>query len=294
VRPPLGIAGMAALIILALGHNLFSGVVNALWLAVPGLDKVLHIAGYAVLYVSLHALAGRSGIPRPHGLALATCIALSLADELLQSFIPSRGADVRDLAANAAGISIGWTIRRGLRDTAAIVTAALAVTAGAYLTLHTRATLGDYLTGLRYSQQHDFVKAREHYLRAYDAGHRFPGLLNELGWVEIESGVGDPQRAVAYAAQALALQPDNPDILDTYGWALHHAKRSREALAFLERAQAMKPNMYCIDYHLGEAYLAVDDRPRAEAHFRRQLLKTDAREAAFARLALQRMGVSPE
>lgn len=289
---PIRVAAAAvAILVVALGHNLFGGVLNPLFLAVPGIDKVLHVAGYCALFAGIHVAATRVGVGAPTPFATVVCVVLSLADEFVQSFSALRTVDAHDVAANMAGVALGWVLRRGRADMRATAAATIALALGTFLTVDTRTKVSDYTVGLRYSQQHDFVRAREHYQRAYDAGLRNAGLLNEMAWVEIESGIGNPARAVDYAAAALALQSDNPDILDTYGWALHHAGRSEEALGALRRAYEAQPEMYCIDYHLGAAYLAANDRVRAEAHFRRQWQRKNTREALFAGEALKGMGI---
>ena len=108
----------------------------------------------------------------------------------------------------------------------------------------------------------------------------------------MESGTGDVRAAVDYAARALAATPRDPDVLDTYGWALHHAGRSREALPLLERAFAGKPRMFCIHYHLGEVYTALGDGTRAEWHFREQIrLFPGGSEARRAEQSLRRRGL---
>jgi Tfp pilus assembly protein PilF len=86
------------------------------------------------------------------------------------------------------------------------------------------------------------------------------------------------------------MQPDNADVLDTYGWALHHTGRTTDARNVLERAYAAKPDMFCIHYHLGAVYLAMGDREKAAVHFRRQVERRSTREAARAQEALVRMG----
>ena len=111
---------------------------------------------------------------------------------------------------------------------------------------------------------------------------------------KVESGTGDAGAAVDYAARALAAKPRNPDVLDTYGWALHHAGRSREALPLLERAFADKPGMFCIHYHLGEVYAALGDGVRAEWHLREQMrLFPRGSEARRAEQSLRRRGRRP-
>ena len=116
------------------------------------------------------------------------------------------------------------------------------------------------------------------YRLALHDGLDSPSFYNELAWIEVESGTGDVRAAVDYAARALAATPRDPDVLDTYGWALHHAGRSREALPLLERAFAGKPRMFCIHYHLGEVYAALGDR-----HARRVALsRTDSTSSPAA------------
>ena len=88
----------------------------------------------------------------------------------------------------------------------------------------------------------------------------------------------------------MILAPDDPDIHDTYGWALHHAGRSADALPFLERAFRAKPEMFCIHYHLGVVHLALGQTEQAVANLRRQMDRPATREAAKAKLALARLG----
>jgi Tfp pilus assembly protein PilF len=211
---------------------------------------------------------------------------LAATDETVQAFAPGRSVESFDMVANLAGLTLGWAAVQPCRTRLTWAVAALALCAGAYVTWHTHILLIDYSRGLRYSQQQDFVRAREHFRLALEAGLRTPGLFNELGWVEIESGVGDPVKAVEYARAALDKQPENPDVLDTYGWALHHAGRNGEAIAALRRAYELDPDIFCVHYHLGAAYLAAGRRDEAEHHFRRQVERRDTREAALALQAL--------
>jgi tetratricopeptide (TPR) repeat protein len=71
-------------------------------------------------------------------------------------------------------------------------------------------------------------------------------------------------------------------MLDTYGWALHHAGRNEEALQYLLNAYERHPTMYCIHYHLGVVYLALSRPEKAREHLERQVRMTGTREAAMA------------
>ena len=86
--------------------------------------------------------------------------------------------------------------------------------------------------------------------------------------------------------------PDNPDVIDTYGWALHHAGRHEEALLRLQEAFRLRPDMYCIHYHLGAVYLSLAQPQLAQAHFCRQISFIGTREAGMASAALSNMGPS--
>ncbi len=84
-----------------------AGPVTAELPSIPGMDKVLHFSGYALLGF-LFSRAFRAQIP--YGAPLLTMtlsvIATTLygaSDEFHQSFVPMRMADSMDLVADAAG-----------------------------------------------------------------------------------------------------------------------------------------------------------------------------------------------
>jgi tetratricopeptide (TPR) repeat protein len=289
VRPALG------LLILAIGVaslNVFGNELNTLFVRYPGIDKVLHTVGYVGLFLVVFWLTGSLASDRGTRAtwAAALTLLLSLGDEALQALSPARSLEAFDVVANVAAVSLGCVIVRGRRDLPAVAVSVVALGASAYVTWDTYVRLIDFSRGVRYSQQQDFVRAREHFQLALSRGLRTPALYNELGWVEIESGVGNPEKAVEYAKTALSMQPGNFDTLDTYGWALHHAGRTREAVEVLQRVYAARPNMFCIHYHLGSAYLAAGEREKAEFHFAQQVERKGTREAVFARQALDRLG----
>ena len=282
----LGGLGVLLAVDLAWGREL-----SELFARVPGVDKVGHVALFAALFAGLRRLIAAAGVaPRLHTVAAAaTALAFGGVLELAQGVAATGSMEAADLVANASGVALGWVaVTRPPRPTAIGATAAAAAAAG-IVTHATYVRLIDYSRGQRYLRQGDLVQARASLLRAAGVGVKRPALYNDLGWLEIESGVGDPRKAVDYAAVALEMQPENPDVLDTYGWALHHAGRSQAALAPLLDAYARKPRMYCIHYHLGTVYLALGREPEAITHFRSQLAFDGTREARLARQALERL-----
>lgn len=68
--------------------------------------------------------------------------------------------------------------------------------------------------------------------------------------------------AIELLGQALKLAPDDPFILDSMGWALFKAGRVDEAVDYLKRAYATRPDPE-IAAHLGEALWVRGDREEA-------------------------------
>lgn len=287
-RAALAAAGLVAAMF---AGNLVGGTLNRLFLALPGVDKVLHVVFHVLLFVCVRTLAGSLGV-QPHvrdRLAIAIGLALAAADELVQGLISTRSVELADVVADCAGIAFGWLVMARPRRATAIVVGSIALAAASFVVYATHRRLDDFNRAVRFEGQHDFVRAREHYLRALESGLQTAALYNGLGWVEVESGVGDPRKAVEYAGTALRMEPESADVLDTYGWALHNAGRSADALEPLLAAYEKKPRMYCIHYHLGAVYRALGQTDRAAFHFRQQLEHGDTREYAFAQRALSEM-----
>ena len=78
-------------------------------LAVPGLDKLLHIAEYFVLGVLLLLGIHRGAPALPHSrmLAVAVGVVYAISDEVHQALVPGRRGDFLDLAADATGVLLG-------------------------------------------------------------------------------------------------------------------------------------------------------------------------------------------
>jgi len=288
-------AGLAAMAMVIFAENLFGRQLNALFLQFPGIDKILHAIEYALVFVFVHWLLRgvTSSAGARIGGALAVGVLLAVADESLQSLAPQRSVELFDLAANGMGLTLGAlaTIKPGRRVTLPLATAAIAMLG--YVVYDTHQKLSELSLALRYEHKHEFSRAREHYLRAVSAGLGNADVYNGLAWVSLESGEGDPHEALAYAQKAFDLQPANPDILDTYGWALHHVGRHEEALRSLQEAFRQRPDMYCIHYHLGAVYDSLQRSDLARDHYRRQMELSGTREAAMAAKALSRLDDVP-
>lgn len=290
----LALAGAGALLLLVVLQNLFGSQLLELTLLLPGIDKLLHVIEYLLAFTILHKLAELAGLTghKRIWLALAAAISLAIVDEALQQLAPLRNVELLDLAADLCGITAGAALLGavGLRR---LAIAGMALTCGMSVAFNGHVRTRDFARGLRAEREHDFRAARIHYRRAIETGSRTASLYNNLGWVEIESGEGDVAEAVGYAATALSMSPENPDILDTYGWALHHAGRHTEALRYLLQAYEKNPSIFCIHYHLGATYRALGDRDKAVFHFSRQTERSETREAVLAVRALADLRPQP-
>ena len=290
------LSGVIGLALLLASESLGAGRIFDVTLHYPGIDKIAHLVQYALVFLAVWWLLGRLVERRAARAAAAAVITLLLGvvDEMFQRSVANRSFEIADLGANVCGVLLGIGLGPVLpsRRTARSVVA-VAVIGATALAVHSYRQLRHVNRGLLYTRQGDLPKALVEYRLALQDGLDSPSFYNELAWIEVESGTGDTRAAVGYAGRALAATPRNPDVLDTYGWALHHAGRSREALPLLERAFAGKPRMFCIHYHLGEVYAALGNGARAEWHLREQMrLFPRGSEARRAEQSLRRRGLA--
>jgi VanZ family protein len=84
--------------------------------SLPGGDKVLHFAAYAILAALLCRAFAGSGLSLPAALALAiiTASLYGASDELHQSFVPHRMADAADWLADTLGAASGAAVHAWL------------------------------------------------------------------------------------------------------------------------------------------------------------------------------------
>lgn len=81
----------------------------------PGADKIAHLGMFALLGLAAQADAAARGRLRAGAIAAAAFgLLLAAGTELAQAFIPGRGADPADFAADAAGLISGLLAGRAL------------------------------------------------------------------------------------------------------------------------------------------------------------------------------------
>lgn len=289
----LGLLVLASLLVVP---DLLSRPLSNVWMRFPGLDKVVHFLAYAAVFLVLYGVFRGRTWPATErgklGLVSVVCVLIAVADELQQTFIVGRSAEYGDLVADTSGVilALTWTMANRLGVVRAAMISALLLVPLGVVTVRTYNDMNHYYRGMAHQRAHNYAAARTEYGLAVDKGMRTSGLYNEIAWIEIEFLDRNPAEAGWYAEKALAMDPDNPDILDTYGWILVRQGRVGEGLPLLEQAKVLKPTIYCIEYHLGVAYQELGDRERAIEHLRRQVqLNAGDRFGLAARAALDRL-----
>lgn len=289
----IGFLVLASLLVLP---DVVSEPLSNLWMRFPGLDKVIHFLAYAAVFLVLYGvLRGRTWPSTERGklgLASVLCVLVAVADEVQQTFVAGRSSEYGDLVADTSGVilALTWTMANRLGGVRAAMISILLLVPLGVVTVRTYQDMKHYYRGMAYQRAHNYAAARAEYGLAVDKGMRTSGLYNEIAWIEIEFLDSNPVEAGRYAEKAVAMDPDNPDYLDTYGWILVKQGRVREGLALLEQAQALKPSIYCIDYHLGVAYHEIGDRERAIVHFKSQIeLNSADRFGLAARTMLEQV-----
>ena len=85
-----------------------------------------------------------------------------------------------------------------------------------------------------------------------------PVLMNNLAWAY--QSVGNP-KAEELGKRAAQLAPQNPAILDTYGWILHQEGKNKEAVKYLQKAADLAPDNKEIREHLQTANSVIQGSP---------------------------------
>lgn len=273
--------------------DLGGGALNELLLHLPGVDKVLHVLLGLALFLAIDRILRATGASATKSavVAVAGAALVAVLDEAQQRFVGERSVEAADIAAALAGVVIGlaWLQAAG-RPRVAVVLGACGLVAGAWLTVTSHLQTRDYNRGILAERAGRPDDALNYYRAAVARGVRNPEAYNALAWMMLEHDHGDPREAVGHAERSLLLRPDNPDALDTYGWALFRAGEAAAAVRPLEQALAAKPGIYCIHYHLGMAYLETGRPAEGIAHLRQQItLRPQSAEAVLAAAVLARV-----
>ena len=121
-----------------------------------------------------------------------------------------------------------------------------------------------YMRGVARDQAGDWDGAERDLKQALALSPDEPEVLNYLGYSWVDRGV-DLSGAKAMIERAVAAKPDSGAIVDSLGWAYYRLGQYPQAVEQLERAAELEPADPDINDHLGDAYWR--DGRRTEARF---------------------------
>lgn len=97
-----------------------------------------------------------------------------------------------------------------------------------------------------------------------------PQILNYLGYSLLERQ-GDLDEALKMVEKAAASEPNNGAIIDSLAWALYRLGRYEDAIGPMERAVELEPTDPIVTDHLGDVLWAVGRRDEARFQWKRAL-----------------------
>ncbi len=135
-----------------------------------------------------------------------------------------------------------------------------------------------YNRGIALDRAKQWSKAEADLLLALKLQPEQPFVMNYLGysWTEQGRNLGKAREMIE---RAVALRPNDGEIVDSLGWVLFRQGDVRGATKYLERAVEMMPEDATINGHLGDIYWAGGRKREAGFQWRRALtLKPDPDE----------------
>lgn len=102
--------------------------------------------------------------------------------------------------------------------------------------------------------------------------------LNNLAYM-LMADMNKPKESLEYAKHASVLSPDNPNVLDTYGWNLALLGRYADAIAPLSAAADAEPDNSLVRYHRAFTYKKLSENKTETVLKALDLAKADANHA---------------
>lgn len=123
------------------------------------------------------------------------------------------------------------------------------------------------------------------YRQALAKGEDYVPALNNLAYLYAD-GFGPRDEALRLSLLAFKKDPENPAILDTFGYALLKNGRNDDARKILEKGARLLPRNPSVRYHVALACKATGDRPGAVTHLQQAIQLGNFPEADQARKLL--------
>ncbi len=145
-----------------------------------------------------------------------------------------------------------------------------------------------FLRGAARERQAKWDGAEADLKRALELDPKNATVLNYLGYSWIDRGI-NLKEGLYLIEQAVALEPESGQIVDSLGWAHYRLGEYEQAVEFLERAVTLLPADAVLNDHLGDAYWKTGRRKEAGFQWRRAL-KLDPTAEDRARIEQKLLG----
>ncbi len=144
-----------------------------------------------------------------------------------------------------------------------------------------------YSRAITYERQKLWDKAEPDFRQALALNPDQPQVLNYLGYSFLERNE-NLDEALSMIERAVAAEPQAGYIVDSLAWGLFRLGRFAEALEPMERAAVLEPLDPVVTDHLGDVYWAVGRRMEARFQWRRALsLDPEEKDAPRIRRKLE-------
>jgi tetratricopeptide (TPR) repeat protein len=121
------------------------------------------------------------------------------------------------------------------------------------------------------------VEARQAYEACLVVNPNNSEILNNLAYLMAESNA-DLDVALNHAQKAKGLNPNTPEISDTYGWILLKKGLAEQAIPVFQDLVSRVPTNSSYRYHLAKAYAQKGDNAKASGELREALKHSPPRE----------------
>jgi tetratricopeptide (TPR) repeat protein len=127
-----------------------------------------------------------------------------------------------------------------------------------------------YARGICHERLKDWTRSEADFRAALALNPDQPQVLNYLGYSMVERQV-HLDEALEMIERAVRTRPDSGYIVDSLGWVLFRLGRYDDAVGHLERAVELMPVDPVVNDHLGDVYWAVGRYREAEFQWKRAL-----------------------
>ena len=127
-----------------------------------------------------------------------------------------------------------------------------------------------FARGIALERLSKWKKAEPDFMKALELQPNHPEVLNYLAYTWITQGM-NLEKARDMLKIALDARPDDPHIIDSYGWALFTLGQYEDALSYMERANELMPADPTVNDHLGDIYWRLGRKREAKFQWERSL-----------------------